>query len=66
MSIIGYLGGNLPADGPARSEDLKNICEVPPVEGEELVGRLKRAGGVREVYERVEDYDPVLRRHCRL
>jgi hypothetical protein len=35
-------------------------------EGTALPGGLKRVGDVGEFYDRVEDYDPVLRWHCRL
>jgi hypothetical protein len=66
MSVIGYLGGNLRVECMKRPDGLEEVGKERPEEGEELVGGLKRVGGVREVYERVEDYDPVLRRHCRL
>jgi hypothetical protein len=55
MSVAGYLGKNVKAPRIPREDD-KEDSERKSLE-------LERE---TEAYESVEDYDPVLRAHCRL
>jgi hypothetical protein len=69
MSVAGYLAGGLPEvslEGAEGRRELGKGIDVRREDGEKMPGGLRRVGGRRERYERVEDYDPVLRGHCRL
>lgn len=56
MSVAGYLG----PCGP------RVVVEKERVEESVVPEDLRADGGSLEVYEGVEEYDPVLRSHCRL
>jgi hypothetical protein len=63
MSVAGYIGKNVNA--PRKLRDILN-SEVKDDAGKDAERKsleLKRETGA---YESVEDYDPVLRAHCRL
>jgi len=74
MSIAGYFGSRKPALRiPKKSSDKLGVrFEGPVVTGEKTVEEQLASDGVRQVLpgdeycESVEDYDPVLRAHCRL
>ena len=62
MSIMGYLSPNRRLSFiEQRSESLRLQQDT-----EKLPGGLERAGGPRETCAEPDDYDPVLRWHCRL
>jgi hypothetical protein len=56
MSVAGYIGKNVKAPRIPREDGKKEAREPKSLE-------LKRE---TEAYESVEEYDPVLRAHCRL
>jgi hypothetical protein len=63
MSVAGYIGKNVKAPRNLRdllNDDLKGDAGK---DAETTSLELKRE---TEAYERAEDYDPVLRAHCRL
>jgi hypothetical protein len=68
MSVAGYLGANRPRVRVRKEGEgeLEAATKQRPPDGESLPGGLMRAGHRDVFYERVEDYDPVLRSHCRL
>jgi len=57
MSVAGYIGKNIRAPRIPRADDKNDLDE-----------ELKKLELERETeaYKSVEDYDPVLRSHCRL
>ncbi len=64
MSLMGYFGkrwDGVKTDGPVAVR--APVAEVLRREG---VGVLRTDGERQEIYERVSDYDLVLRGHCRL
>jgi hypothetical protein len=66
MSVVGHLGGNIRNEDVRRAAEMVEVVKKVREEGTALPGGLKRVGDVGEFYDRVEDYDPVLRWHCRL
>ncbi len=63
MSIAGYLGRQH-SERITSGEQLRKVLDEKalPDEGP----RAQPPVGAAELYQRVEDYDPVLRDHCRL
>ena len=78
MSVSGYLGPVEPkvgidrADGSRlvpedlRQKDALTASQLARLDGESLPGGMVRRGHQDGTFETVEDYDPVLRSHCRL
>jgi hypothetical protein len=71
MSVAGYLAPNRPESGILeKREQLRKqsveAMKVGPLNGEILPGGVKRAGHQDDFDKGVEDYDAVLRSHCRL
>jgi hypothetical protein len=74
MSVAGYLSAGKPELRMPKKgvDDLGVLFEGAVTTGEKTVGAQlsgDAAGRITpgdEVYESVEDYDPVLRAHCRL
>jgi hypothetical protein len=71
MSIAGYLGKGKPELRMAKKDvdELGVRFDGAVLTGEKSVEEQLKCDAVRpgdSCYERVEDYDPVLRAHCRL
>ena len=70
MSVAGYLGSEKPELRMAKKsgDELGARFEGTVLTGEKTVEEGLKGDAVRptdEYYESVEDYDPVLRAHCR-
>jgi hypothetical protein len=63
MSVAGYIGKNVKA--PRKLRDLLNDDVQDDARKDAELKSLERKRETK-AYESVEDYDPVLRAHCRL